>query len=39
MQAGIDGEDTAIVEVRTDRRENLALHRLVAEAARAALEG
>ena len=39
VQAGIDGEDTAIVEVRTDRRENLALHRLVAEAARAALEG
>jgi 2-succinyl-5-enolpyruvyl-6-hydroxy-3-cyclohexene-1-carboxylate synthase len=39
VEAGIASPRTTIIEVRTDRDENLALHRLVAEAARAALEG
>jgi 2-succinyl-5-enolpyruvyl-6-hydroxy-3-cyclohexene-1-carboxylate synthase len=37
LAAGITGPETTIIEVRTDRGENLALHRRVAEAARAAL--
>jgi 2-succinyl-5-enolpyruvyl-6-hydroxy-3-cyclohexene-1-carboxylate synthase len=39
VQAGLAGQETTIIEVRTDRSENLALHRRVAQAARAALEG
>jgi 2-succinyl-5-enolpyruvyl-6-hydroxy-3-cyclohexene-1-carboxylate synthase len=37
VEAGVAGQDTTIIEVRTDRAENLALHRRVAEAAQAAL--
>ena len=37
LGAGLAGEGTTIIEVRTDREENLALHRRVADAARAAL--
>jgi 2-succinyl-5-enolpyruvyl-6-hydroxy-3-cyclohexene-1-carboxylate synthase len=37
LRAGLTGPGTTIIEVRTDRAENLALHRRVAEAARAAL--
>jgi 2-succinyl-5-enolpyruvyl-6-hydroxy-3-cyclohexene-1-carboxylate synthase len=33
VDAGIAGNATTIIEVRTDREENLALHRRVAEAA------
>jgi 2-succinyl-5-enolpyruvyl-6-hydroxy-3-cyclohexene-1-carboxylate synthase len=39
IEAGVAGGQTTIIEVRTDRGENLALHRRVAEAARAALGG
>jgi 2-succinyl-5-enolpyruvyl-6-hydroxy-3-cyclohexene-1-carboxylate synthase len=39
VDAGLAGQDTTIIELRTNRSENLALHRRVAEAARAALEG
>jgi 2-succinyl-5-enolpyruvyl-6-hydroxy-3-cyclohexene-1-carboxylate synthase len=39
VAAGIAGPGTTIIEVRTDRSENLALHRRVADAARAALAG
>jgi 2-succinyl-5-enolpyruvyl-6-hydroxy-3-cyclohexene-1-carboxylate synthase len=39
IETAIASEGTTIVEVRTDRGENLALHRRVADAARAALEG
>ncbi|MDQ6777829.1 MAG: 2-succinyl-5-enolpyruvyl-6-hydroxy-3-cyclohexene-1-carboxylic-acid synthase [Actinomycetota bacterium] len=39
LRAGVTGTGTTIIEVRTDRAENLALHRRVAEAARAALAG
>jgi 2-succinyl-5-enolpyruvyl-6-hydroxy-3-cyclohexene-1-carboxylate synthase len=38
VHAGLAARDTAIIEVQTDRIENLALHRLVAEAAGAALK-
>jgi len=37
IAGGGGGGETTIIEVRTDRVENLALHRRVAEAARAAL--
>ncbi|HWF24057.1 MAG TPA: 2-succinyl-5-enolpyruvyl-6-hydroxy-3-cyclohexene-1-carboxylic-acid synthase [Solirubrobacteraceae bacterium] len=37
VAAGTTGGGTTIIEVRTDRAENLALHRRVAEAAMAAL--
>jgi 2-succinyl-5-enolpyruvyl-6-hydroxy-3-cyclohexene-1-carboxylate synthase len=37
IDAGLAGQDTTIIEVRTDRGENLALHRRVAEAAGTAL--
>ena len=36
VEASIAGDGTTIIEVRTDREENLALHRRVAEAALAA---
>jgi 2-succinyl-5-enolpyruvyl-6-hydroxy-3-cyclohexene-1-carboxylate synthase len=39
LDAGVASRDTTIIEVRSDRGENLALHRRVAEAARSALEG
>jgi 2-succinyl-5-enolpyruvyl-6-hydroxy-3-cyclohexene-1-carboxylate synthase len=39
LRAGLAGAGTTIIEVRTDRTENLALHRRVAEAARTALAG
>jgi len=38
VEAGLASEATTIVEVRTDREQNLALHRLVAQAALAALD-
>jgi 2-succinyl-5-enolpyruvyl-6-hydroxy-3-cyclohexene-1-carboxylate synthase len=37
VEASIAGDGTTIIEVRTDREENLALHRRVADAALAAL--
>ena len=37
VEASIAGDATTIIEVRTDREENLALHRRVAEAALASL--
>jgi 2-succinyl-5-enolpyruvyl-6-hydroxy-3-cyclohexene-1-carboxylate synthase len=37
VQTSIAGDATTIIEVRTDRAENLALHRRVAEAALAAM--
>ena len=37
VEAGVAGRRTTIIEVRTDRGENLALHRRVADAARGAL--
>ena len=37
VETSIAGTSTTIIEVRTDREQNLALHRRVAEAARAAL--
>ena len=37
VQTSIAGDSTTIIEVRTDRDENLALHRRVAEAALAAI--
>ncbi len=37
IDASLGAERTAIIEVRTDRKQNLALHRRVAEAASAAL--
>ncbi len=37
VEASVAGNDTTIIEVRTDREQNLALHRRVAEAALAAL--
>ncbi len=37
IEASSAGNDTTIIEVRTDREQNLALHRRVAEAALAAL--
>ena len=39
IESGVGGLATTIVEVRTDRVENLALHRRIAEAAQAALGG
>jgi len=39
FEAGIASRDTTIIEVRTDRSENLALHRRVAAAALAAVDG
>jgi 2-succinyl-5-enolpyruvyl-6-hydroxy-3-cyclohexene-1-carboxylate synthase len=39
LTAAIAGPDTTIIEVETDRAENLALHRRVAKAAGAALAG
>jgi 2-succinyl-5-enolpyruvyl-6-hydroxy-3-cyclohexene-1-carboxylate synthase len=39
VEASIAGDDTTIIEVRTNREENLALHRRVADAALAALAG
>jgi 2-succinyl-5-enolpyruvyl-6-hydroxy-3-cyclohexene-1-carboxylate synthase len=37
LRAAVAGPETAVIEVRTDRAENLALHRRVAEAASAVL--
>ena len=37
VEGSIAGNSTSIIEVRTDREENLALHRRVAKAALAAL--
>jgi 2-succinyl-5-enolpyruvyl-6-hydroxy-3-cyclohexene-1-carboxylate synthase len=37
VEASIGGDGTTIIEVRTDRGQNLALHRRVAEAAMAAI--
>jgi 2-succinyl-5-enolpyruvyl-6-hydroxy-3-cyclohexene-1-carboxylate synthase len=41
LQAAVEhlvgGEATTIIEVRTDREQNLALHQRVAEAVRAAI--
>jgi 2-succinyl-5-enolpyruvyl-6-hydroxy-3-cyclohexene-1-carboxylate synthase len=39
VRAGVASPATTIIEVRTDRAENLALHRRVAQAALAALAG
>ncbi len=38
VETSVAGAGTTIIEVRTDREENLALHRRVARAALAALE-
>jgi 2-succinyl-5-enolpyruvyl-6-hydroxy-3-cyclohexene-1-carboxylate synthase len=37
IDAGIASPDTTIIEIRTERGQNLALHRLIADAARAAV--
>jgi 2-succinyl-5-enolpyruvyl-6-hydroxy-3-cyclohexene-1-carboxylate synthase len=37
VEHSIGGEATTIIEVRTDREQNLALHQRVAEAVRAAI--
>jgi 2-succinyl-5-enolpyruvyl-6-hydroxy-3-cyclohexene-1-carboxylate synthase len=37
VEHSVGGEATTIIEVRTDREQNLALHQRVAEAVRAAI--
>ena len=38
VERSLDGTTTKIIEVRTDREQNLALHRRVADAVSAALQ-
>jgi 2-succinyl-5-enolpyruvyl-6-hydroxy-3-cyclohexene-1-carboxylate synthase len=39
VEAGLAGDRTTIIEVKTNRRENLELHRKLAQAALVALDG